>query len=477
MGIPGQTFTINDPGLGVVEPSDTIPLVLGICESGTAATMYTYSSVNDMYAAHGEGPAPEHAASELAEAGGPIRLMRIAESAAGSIGAFTQSGGGPAVSDNSSAPLDSYELVIKIITGGALGTAEMQYSLDDGRNYSATLTIPAGGSWSVPGTGIALTFAAGTYVVDETYSADTVNPIFTTTELAACATAISASDDQFSFIVLAGRIATAAAAQTLIAALDTHLATFESEFRFVSAICTGGDDNEATTKPAITNEDRKILICYGTADRNSAKPITGLITPKMPITVDVGTRACQAKLSEDLGRFASGNLGQIPGASLTHGVPISHDEYRTENMDASGFTTLRSYPGQPGYYITHGRIKCGVSSDFKYWQYARILDVALAIVYTQQLAVQNASVRTNADGTIDERDAAALETKVQSALDIALMEPVNAEGTKGHVSAVSYTVDRTNNVGSSNTVQTELKIRPLGYLKWITTQAGFALNA
>ena len=477
MGIPSQTFTINDPGLGLVEPADTIPLVMGICESGTAATMYTYNSVPDLVNTHGQGPAVEEAAAILAESGGPIRFMRITQSAAGTIGAVTQSGGGPAVSDNSSAPLDSYELVILIVTGGALGTATMKWSLDDGRNYSDEVTIPAGGSYSVPNTGIALTFAAGTYVAGETYSADTVNPIFTSTELATCATAISASDEEFDFIVLAGRIGTGAAAQTLAAALKTHLATFASEFRFVGAIMTAGDDNEATTKSAITNEDKHMLLCYGTADRNTAKPITGLITPKMPITVDVGVRASKCKLSEDLGRVASGNLSQIPAASITHGVPISHDEYRTENMDASGFTTLRSYPRLSGYYITHGRIKCGISSDFKYWQYSRVMNKALNLVYEKQAAFQNSSVRTNSDGTIDERDAAAFEAKVQRALEILLLEPYNAEGTKGHVSAVSYTVDRENNVASSQTVQTELKIRPLAYAKWITSQAGFALNA
>ena len=476
MAIPGQTITINDPGMGLSEPADTTLYFAGICSSGSAAVVNTFSSITALVAAHGRGPAVETAALHLAKNGGPIRFSRLAEDTAGALGAVTQVGGGPAVSDNSSTPYDSYEMIVYITGAGALGTATMKWSLDDGRTYSDDIVIPVGGAYTIPNSGINLTFAAGTYVVDETYSCDCSEPTYTTAELATLVTAISASDDAFIGFILCGRHATAAAANTLAGALSTHLDTWESEFRYVGAMLSAVDDIVATTKTGYTTEDRRILPCYGTADRNSSVPVTGSNTLKRPILDEAAWKAGRELISTDLARVASGSLTGIAGPSVAHGVPISHDEYRNETMDASGFTTLRTWPRLSGYYLTNGRIKSGLASDFKYWQYVRVMNVALDIVITQQTAFQNASVRTNSDGTIDTRDANAMEQIVQRALEGALTEPFNAEGTKGHVSAVSYTIDRTNNVASTFTLLSELAVQPLGYNKFITTQAGFKIG-
>jgi len=476
MGIPAQTTTLNDPGMNVVGPSDTTPFYAGICSSGTAATVYTYSSITALVAAHGRGPTVEDAALDLAKNGGPIRFARIDEDTAGSLGAVTQSGAGPAVSDNSSVPYDSYEVVVAVVDAGVLGAATMKWSLDDGRTYSDVLTIPAGGAYTIPNSGVILTFAAGAYVADETYSADCTEPTYTTAELATLATAISASDDDFDYFMLCGRHATAAAAHTLAGALSTHLDTWESELRFVGAMMSAGDENEATTKTDFTNEDRRIVVAYGTCDRNSSVPVTGCNTPKHAILGEAGWMAGKAKLSTDLGWIPLGQLTGIAGPSTTHGVPVSHDEYRTENMDASGFTTLRTWPRRSGYYLTHGRIKCGVSSDFKYWQYVRVMTKGLTIITELQANIVNDSPRTNSDGTIDERDAAAYEQVIQRALDTALVEPFHDNGTKGHVSAVSYTIDRSNDLATSETVQSELAIQPRTPVKALTTQAGFKIG-
>ncbi len=475
MGIPKQTVTINDPGMGLSEPADTTLLFAGICSSGTVDTVYTYSNITDLVAVHGRGPAVEATALHLAKNGGPVRFGRIAEDTAGSLGAVTQVGGGPLISDNSSLPYDSYEMIIVITGGGALGTATMQWSLDDGRTYSDVIVMPAGGSYTIPNSGINLTLAAGTYVVDETYSADCTEPTYTTAELATMVTAISASDDEFVAFVLCGRHATAAAAHTLAGALSTHLDTWESEFRYVGAMMSVGDEIEATTKTDFTNEDRRIMPCYGTADRNTSVPVQGDSTPKMPVLTEAAWKAGRELISTDLARVASGSLGGIASPSTTHGVPISHDEYRNENMDASGFMTLRSWPRLSGYYITNGRIKSGVASDFKYWQYVRIMNQAVTRTVEKQTAFSSASVRTLPSGKIDPRDADAMEQVVQAAVEADLLEPFNAEGTKGHVSEVAYTIDRDNNVNSTSTLLTQIAVRPRGYTKFIETQAGFKL--
>lgn len=61
----------------------------------------------------------------------------------------------------SGTPSGEYTVKIKIIAAGTLGTATFQYSTDDGVTYSATNTVPSGGSLLLGSTGLTATFSAG----------------------------------------------------------------------------------------------------------------------------------------------------------------------------------------------------------------------------------------------------------------------------------------------------------------------------
>lgn len=61
----------------------------------------------------------------------------------------------------SGTPSLSAQVRVQILTTGGLGAASFRYSLNGGTDYSVNLTIPAGGVYVVPGTGITLTFSPG----------------------------------------------------------------------------------------------------------------------------------------------------------------------------------------------------------------------------------------------------------------------------------------------------------------------------
>jgi hypothetical protein len=84
--------------------------------------------------------------------------------------------------------------------------------------------------------------------------------------------------------------------------------------------------------------------------------------------------------------------------------------------------------------------------------------------------------KTDGTGTIDERDALALEGEAQAKLEAQLVQPRNAEGSGGYVSAVRYTIDRTTNIITSETLYADVGILPLGSLSWIVTRVGYSLN-
>jgi hypothetical protein len=484
MTLPGQTFTIIDPGMGTVQPLTNVPLVMGITSSGTSATLTSVNSIATLVSTFGYGPAVDIAAAILERAGGPIWFCKVAESSGGDVSAIVKVGShtDPDITDNSSAPYNDYECVLNILSDGALGVARYEYSLDGGRTFSPSLLTPSGGALTIPNTGIVLTMAAGTYGyhAGNSYTFTTSSPDYTSTQLALCKTAIDAAGAgcQFDWVVLAGKHATASAANTIAGVLAGYLDSWETKFRFVRAMMDAGStDTAANVASTVTTEDQRLMAVYGTADTAISNPQTGRSQPSVPALLHTAVRAASRPISEHLGRVATGSLAGVAGYSTEFGAGISHDEATAATpLDDSKFATLRTFQQLTGYYITRANLRCPVGSDFRRWELGRVFDAGLKVVYQQQQAAVNRTFRTNADGTIYEADAAAFEAMVNAALKQTLLQPTNSEGTKGHVSAVSYTVDRTEVINLTNTLRAQLAIRPLGYSEYIATTASMQLQ-
>lgn len=479
MPIPGQSFTILDPGLAVTPEAINTPLFLGCAADGDDNELYTFGRVSDVVDTLKQGPLAESLCSYLAIAGGPVYAVKLTGDG-GAAGSVTKTPGGSPTSPGTLAvagnPNDGYELRVELPVGGALGEATFRYSLDGGFTWSAPMTIPTLGVYPIPDTGLTLTFAGTATPPDvlfdagDSWECDCRAPEYDVNALADGIAAAIASTVEFAFGVLTGTFADTDDGVLIAAAAATHGQTLFQMYRFVGFIMHSGVDDPVD---AIDNfddfADARVAVCYSFANQVSNKPMIGWGVPKRPITDAVAARAGQVSISTDLGRVASG--------SLTGVVAIEHDEFRNELMDAKRFVTLRTFQGVPGFFITNGRMMSGPGSDYKYWQHRRCMDVACDTTYKAQIPIINKAVRVNPDGTINDRDARQSEARVQSALKGNLLDPNNAEGTPGHVSGADYAIDRTNNVLSTETIKTNVAIRPLGYAKQINTELGFSASA
>jgi Protein of unknown function (DUF2586) len=476
MAIPGQVITVNDPGLGVVEATITTPWIMGVAEKGTVTAPASVSTKSDAIATWGEGPLTEAVCHILDIAGGPVIGQRITGSVAGASGAVTPTrvttSTGTVVVTVGVAKHD-YEVQIIVLKTGTVGVGTFKYSLDDGYTFSEELVIPSGGAFIIPTTGLTVTFTAGLgplfFEKGDRFEFDCTAPFYSTTNVADCFTALKASGLDFAFIVLVGKATLATDAATMFAALATQLAGLETIFKYARAMMDAGKEATPATITAFASAaNSRILVSYGDTDMASSKAFTGWGTPKLSALLPIAARAARSLISTRLGRFASGPLTGL--------VAISHDEFKTEVMDQNKFATLRTFPGVPGFYITNGRMKSSSGSDFRLWMYGRIMDVACSTVYRAQLQFLNKGVRTTPKGTINDKDAASMESMVKAQLDAVLTEPLNAEGSKGHVSARNYKIDRLNNIQQTNILQATIAIRPLGYAEQIVATIGFALN-
>lgn len=480
MSIPSLVQTIRDPGLGLVETGQSLLCFMGTCSSGSVGQAYVISSPAAATDTLGFGPLVDDVCHTLLTSGGPVIAVRLNGSVVGSVGAVTKSAVGTSTGTVTAAgtPTNAFELVVHVTNTGALGVAYFRYSLDGERTYSDVMSVPTGGTYAVPHTGITLTFVPGAGPViferGDKYALVTVAPHYGSTDLAAGFTALTqymslSPGAIVEGVIACGANATGADAATLFAALDTQLGSLAAVYKYMYGAIDAGNDGVTAVKTAFASiTSTRVMACYGKADAMLGNTMAGYAAPKGPIVRVIAARCARAVISEDLARVAS---GPMPGV-----LEVSHDEYLLNNMDDSRFTTLRTWPGKVGYFVTNGMIKAPVGSDYKLLQFRRVMDVACRVAADSQTNFSSAEFLTKKDGTIEDDEAARVEATVTGALNDAIILPKNASGRAGHASALRYTVDRTVNLNTTSQLVTKVAIRPLGYAKDIITELGFSVN-
>jgi len=491
MTIPGQTFSLPDPGLATVSPANVIPIFAGYCSSGTALTCYTFSSIADLVATMGQGQTVEAAAYALAHGGGPVRVVKTNCTTAASNGAVTKTAVGTSTGTVTVAGSanDDYEVIVEITATGTLGAGRFRYSLDDGYAYSPEILIPSGGTYAITNTGLTLTFVPGLGAVffedGDMHSFDSVAAMWAAADVNELFTGcLDALALPWRYLVLCGEVATASGAATIFAALNTKMAGLATAGKFRAAMMGAGNDVDAdiiTAWQSTVGTAKRILVAAGDMDVASAKAMPGWATPRRPTVNAFALRAMGPAadgwglISTDLKRVRGGPVPSV--VTATTGLPaISHDERRSETMDVFNLATLRSYTENAGAFVTNGRVKVTAGSDYEHWQRRVIMDVACEATHEAQELWIGEGVRTNADGTIDERDAVRIEASVTAALRAQLTQPRRADGQPGHVSAVAYTVDRAHNILGDETLVSTVSIRPLGYPSFISTSLGYSVD-
>lgn len=476
MAIPSITQTIRDPGLATAPAAITSYLFMGVAEKGSTTEISAFTSAGDVIDTYGQGPLSEDLCYYLAIAGGPVYGLRLTGTTAATKSSVTPtrvstSTGTVAVTGTA---LDSYDAKVEIRLTGALGVAQFRYTLDGGLTYSGDLIVPSGGSYTLPNTGLGLTFTAGAGPIilekGDVFAFTTTEAIFTTTDLATGMDVVKADNSPIAAIVLSGQFGTGSAAATVAAAMAVHASALFQLYRPIRFMMDAGDEAVATIKTAFAAfSSERAAICYRRCTLTSAKPIIGRGSPKCSTVRALAARAGASLMSTDLAWFSAGAL---PGCQA-----ITHNEYLSELMDLASFSTLRTHQGIPGFFPTNVRLMSAPGSDYQYWQHGRVMDAATSVAYIALLPFLSSSVRTIAGGYIDPRDAGAWEAAVSDKLRTVLQDPDNAQGTQGHVSALEVAIDRKNNVLSSGVVKVKVAIQPLGYAKFIVNELSFSANA
>jgi hypothetical protein len=470
MAIPEVKVTVQDGNLGLAAPSSArVQVKVGTSSAGTVNALVAISDLSTLKATFGAGPLVEAAALVLAKAGGPVLCMRVTGSVAGAVGAVTPTQTGTATLAAAGAAYDAYDLKVVIVKGGATlaaGVATFKYSLDGGRTFSAELAVPASGVYAIPDSNITLTwtyvsgvaFAAGDY-----WTAAATAPGYSTADLAAAVTPLLADPRTWFMLHVVGPAADLAGGRGVFAALATHMASAATGFRYARALMEAPEGLDSALIANTTGfgdlGDNRVSVAGGFYCVQS--PISGRFY-KRSIAWDAAARLSAVPPSQDIGAVED---GPVPGV-----YGLVRDERATPALHDARFTTMRTHVGRQGYYLTRGVVMAAAGSDYGLWTNCRVMDIACATARDRALRFLNAKVPVNANGTIQEGCAQAIEAYIEAGLREALTQ-------RGDAVDVAVEVDRTVNILSSGLLKVRVRVTPYGYASSIEVELGFTSPA
>jgi hypothetical protein len=488
-------ITISDGGGGsVLVPASNTQAVYGCCQSGTANQPFATRSPAALLSTFGYGPATEYAAL-VCLAGGTVIFNKVATQTTGSQSAVTFTGTGTSVITTTGNSLDTYYVLVKVVTGGTIGTTGiiLQMSLDAGRNFSSVVALGTATTYAIPQTGITLNFGAGTLVAGDQATFQGKEPTWNTTGVQSALNAFLGS--QYGLLPIGSSFLvgdlTGANCTTIQGYLDTLATGYAFTRMFGNARDAspaskwgGTGESEATWMAAIQTDysgttAKRFCISGGHWNMPSAFPNGGVgFRYRRPLSWAAGARQVLLPPQRHNGRVKDGSLAAIALDPVNDPLDgfVYHREDVTPGLDsltasgsvgASRFMSSRMRPGLPGVYITNPLLMAAPGSDFSLMPYGSVMDFAAAQVHSVGQQVVNDDVRLNANGTIYENDARTIENSLKRALDATM---TNAK----MCSSLTVAVDRTTNVGLLKAVNVTVTIVSRGYVLTVNATLGFA---
>ncbi len=473
--LPSVLIQKTDGNLGVSANTERILAIIGCSSAGDFDLAQSMLATGDVETEFGGGQLVEAAVYAIGQ-NVPTVCIRGNPNTAGAYGTIDDAGvtGTATVAAGATVPDATYDVVVKIVTGGALGTAGITfiYSLDGGFTWSneqglgtsLTMTLSHGISFT-------LAAAAATLIANDTWSVTTSGPKLNTTDLADSLAALTAYAGEWLRLL----VVNVDADETILAQLDAFAQTFHAQGKYPEII--------TNVRPRTLGGSPETRAAYQTAlsaiSTGGSSWETNYCVDQCEMVAQDGWRirqpqsigvAVRTMVIDDSQYAESREFPSLPNVFLTTtaGVREYHDEARYGGLDVLGYTTLRTFNGRPmtpGVFITNTRMMAGLSSDFRYFSRSAILNRIIESAFSLLEPKLSATVLLNEDGKIREDVASAIEDSVTAELRTIYSDP-------GRVSAVKLTLSRNDNVLSTDTLTFAIDAQPLGVVKKFIGKAG-----
>src|SRR6478736_6415714 len=434
--LPSVQTNELDGALGVLPSGASYFAIVGVSDSGPIATPAAFSRTKDVISNFGGGPLVEAACYFITAYDQPVLLTRATASVAATETAIVVTGitGTSAVTvGGDTTANDDYEVVLKIVTGGTVGTTGITYqtSLDGGRSFSAVTALGVATSIVIPGSGgIGFALGTGTLVAGDTARYRTTAPNWASGDLTVALAALKVSTTPWDVCSIVGPID----------------GTFGSLATTVGGLCAAS----VKLSSAVSGRLYKRPFSFAVA------PLAATVSPEIDISaIDVGN---------------------LPGVVIkdANGNPDEHDEAVNPGLDDSRFTVARTWDGEQGVYVCNPRLFSPSGSDFQYFQHRRVINLLKRTtrIFMQRRLSKPIKV-DGKTGFILESEAVAIEAACNAAIRGAIMaKPMASAGAFGPFSFVK--INRTTNLLSGSDLLVQEGLVPLFYPKKIIVNTGFA---
>ncbi|THF70502.1 hypothetical protein E7T06_07295 [Deinococcus sp. Arct2-2] len=456
MTLPTVKTEFTDFGLGIVPPAgaDTHAKI-GVASVGPL-TPQSLTRADQVAAIYGGGPLAGAMAVGLTEAS-PIIGVRVATDVPGVPSAVVKTGTGTSVATVTGSPVDAATISVRVTraaTGPTAGTAGVIVNVNG--TDRAERALPVSGALLIDGTGLTLTFSAGTLAVGDVHSLTATAPSATLAAVVTALTDLLSTRPAIRFVHILG-VATPA----LAAAVDFVLQERESVNYFVHGVIEARPMNAGETlsdyKAAIDTlfsafaSDRLALALDGGEVYN---PITRSLEPRNSAWKATARRATQP-VGDSAYRVRTGPLSAM--GKLTFDANVLGTTGR--------YLALRTLDGRAGVYVANWPMLSVAGSDYDEVQARECADEAARIGYlsAQEFLGEDLPVDLTT-GFILEPTAQAFEAYVAGRIQAALTD---------NVSGIRITVDRGVNILSTKSFAFTVGIIPKGYARQITVRVGF----
>lgn len=454
--------------------------MIGDAQGGPFDTPAAYGTASAVKSTFTSGPLVEAACYEIEHYGKPVVLTRSKRTTAGSttnlvitgvLGTCT-----PAV-DGSVAPTDDGEIVVKIPAGGGgtvgTGPISYQWSRDGGRTFSVATALGTAAFFTVPGSGVKfLLDAASTLLAGDTWSVVAHAPRGATADWADAIDVLGASKLNWEYCTVLGDALGAdldmvETKRTGLAAKGKHR-WFQLHFRMPTVGETDGAYQTAFSAAFTSHRSVGIEVFSGAAKIQSS--VSFFQYRRSPA---YAVAPVYASVSHEID-IAKILLGPLPGVQIrdANGNLDEHDELEQPGLDDMMSTVLRTWDGRDGVYVNNPRIHSAVGSDFVYVQYRRVMNLARTALRSYLETRLSSEVVVDAKtGFLVKSEADDIDSGANAALSAVLDGAPKASPSLP--SKPRFTVHRNDNVLATSLIRYDMRIIPLGYIKFLDGESGF----
>jgi len=462
MALPDIKNTIKDGALGVQGASATGNFAAVGVAAIPSDGILTFVDPEEVEGAIGDGPLRDLVVSSLSIAKTSVKVIALSGSVPGTVSAVTSGveNEGSGVVSVTGNPRNEYDVGVEIFADGGLNEASFRVTIDG--NAGKIITTPDGeGKYEIPGTGLTLVFNPGAdgFKVGDLFSFTTTAPEATNGEVLEAVDKILDAKPDIEWIAIAG-----VSSSPLWAALAVKAEGAESKYQYLFFVAqarykaTAESVDEYVTSLAEAERgvitSTRLQVCAGwieEADSNGQVDTRGMIGVYSGMLAQRGVHQ-----GPDAVRY-----GSIKAATAIK--PDGLNDGHIETLKNTGYVTVRKITGLTGIYITSGQMMSEEGSDYNLVERRRVMDKACRQIRSAQLFYLNDVTQIGADGSPE----GLAMFIAQSESPLRTMK-ADKEITDGYV-----VVPEGQNILSTSTLRTKIRIVPLGKTSYIENEISF----